>query len=61
MGQFRGVPASQLVELSDSRLPWVPSNSTGLSQPLVLHQCPRIPPTPVGRETLCLVLSELLS
>lgn len=57
----RGVPASQFVELSKSRLPWVPSDSTGLSQPLLLHQCPRILPAPVGRETLGLVLRELLS
>lgn len=57
----RGVPVSQFVDLSESRLPWVPSDSTGLSQPLMLHQCPGILPTPVGRETLCLVLRELLA
>lgn len=57
----RGVLVSQLVELSESRLPWVPSNSTGLFQPLMLHQCPGILPAPVGRETLCLVLSKLLA
>lgn len=62
MGWFsRGVSVSQLVELSESRLPWVPSDSTGLSQPFMLRQCPRILPTPVGRETLCLVLRELLA
>lgn len=55
------VPVSQLVELSESRLPWVPSDSTGLSQPLTLRQCPRILPAPVGSETLCLVLSELFA
>lgn len=57
----RGVPVSQCVEFIKSRLPWVPSDSTGLSQPLMLHQCPRILPPPVDRETLCLVLRELLA
>lgn len=35
------VPVSQLVELSKSRLPWVPSDSTGLSQPLMLRTVPQ--------------------
>lgn len=47
-----GVPVSQL---SESVLSWVPSDT------LVLRQCPRILPAPVGRETLCLALSKLLT
>lgn len=56
-----GVSVSQLVELSKSILSWMPSDSTGLSQPLMLHQCPRILPISLGRVTLHLVLSELLA